>query len=308
MRAQAVFTLSLTAELFHLLDEFDAIGISVLITKGPALSVRCYGDPGRRQYADLDLVVRGKDIDRVTRVMLRLGYRATISPAAIQARQLPGEYVFTKLGTALLVEFHTEDTFRYYPRPLNVEALLQRSACVPFDGRVAPALSLEDELLLICIHGAKHFWQRLMWIADVAAFITRQPIRWDRALGVAQEVAARRMLLLGLRLASDVFGMDLPAAIAPYVQRDHATARIVAQIVERLPVPDSEPSGLFGRAWFRARMRGGFFSGTRYLFKLSISPTEEDWAAGKEAKPSRLRDSISRPFRLARKYRGDSRR
>jgi Uncharacterised nucleotidyltransferase len=303
LRTQAVFTLSLTAELFRLLNEFDSIGVPVLITKGPALSVRCYGDPGLRQYGDLDLIVRGKDIERVTTVMLGLGYRAKVSPAAIKARKLPGEYVFTKPGTQLLVEFHTEDTFRYYPRAVNVETLLQRSARVPFDGGHASALSLEDELLLICIHGAKHFWQRLMWIADVAAFITRQPVRWDLAMSIAQNVAAQRMLLLGLRLASNVLKIELPAAVAATVHRDPAVARLAAQIAERLPVPDSEPSGLLGRALFRARTRGGFISGARYLLKLSVSPTEEDWVAGDESKPSGVRDSIARPFRLARKYR-----
>jgi Uncharacterised nucleotidyltransferase len=307
MRAQAVFTLGLTAELFRLLNEFDAAGISALITKGPALATRCYGDPGLRQYADLDMIVRGNDVGHVTSVMLRLGYSAKISPASIQAKKLPGEYVFTKPGTNLLVEFHTEDTFRYYPRPLSVETLLQRSACVSFDGRSAPALSLEDELVLICIHGAKHFWQRLIWIADVGAFVTRQPIQWDRALSVAREVEAQRMLFLGLRLASDIFKMDLPDAVARAVQRDRSVRRLAVQIVERLPVPDSEPSNLLGRAWFRARMRGGLFSGAGYLLRLSVSPTEEDWEDTDEAAPLRFRDSISRPLRLARKYRGDPR-
>jgi len=42
------------------------------------------------------------------------------------------------------------------------------------------ALSVEDELVLICIHGAKHFWERLMWIADVAALISAQTaINWS---------------------------------------------------------------------------------------------------------------------------------
>ena len=39
------------------------------------------------------------------------------------------------------------------------------------DGRDVPALSLEDELVLICVHGAKHFWERLMWTADIAAMV-----------------------------------------------------------------------------------------------------------------------------------------
>jgi len=66
------------------------------------------------------------------------------------------------------VEFHTERTFRYHPRPLQMEKLFERSAYVVIDGREVPVLSLEDELVLICVHGAKHFWERLMWIADVA--------------------------------------------------------------------------------------------------------------------------------------------
>src|ERR1700676_5081625 len=65
-RAQVVFTLSLTAELFRLLDRLAASGIETLLTKGPVLSMRCYGDPGLRQYGDLDLIVRGRDMKRAT--------------------------------------------------------------------------------------------------------------------------------------------------------------------------------------------------------------------------------------------------
>ena len=57
-RRQTVHTLSLTAEMFRLLEHFASLGIEVLVTKGPVLSVRCYGDPGMRQYGDLELIVR----------------------------------------------------------------------------------------------------------------------------------------------------------------------------------------------------------------------------------------------------------
>ena len=41
---------------------------------------------------------------------------------------------------------------------------------------------LEDEFVLNCIHGAKHFWERLMWPADIAAMTARHPeISWERA-------------------------------------------------------------------------------------------------------------------------------
>jgi len=104
--------------------------------------------------------------------MLDLGYEPRVPLTAIDAHKGVGEYAFRNPNTGALVEFHTERTFRYHPRAVPIEKLFQRRAFVPIDGRNVPALSLEDELLLICIHGTKHFWERLMWIADVSALLS----------------------------------------------------------------------------------------------------------------------------------------
>src|SRR6202040_1346989 len=98
---------------------------------------------------------------------------------------------------------------------------------VAIDGREVPALSLEDELILICVHGAKHFWERLMWIADVAALISgKQSPDWGRVITVAREVGAERILRLGLRLASEVLGAELPAQLEASVRSDRAVTRL----------------------------------------------------------------------------------
>jgi hypothetical protein len=234
--------------------------------------------------------------------MMALNYEPRVPLKAIQTGKVPGEYVFSQRGTKLLVELHTERTFRYHPRPLSVKNLFERRALVRFDGHDVPALSTEDELLLICIHGAKHFWERLMWIADVAALVSRQSVDWDRAMSAAREVQAKRMLRVGLLLATNVIGARLPAKVLEELLRDARAARLAEQIARRLPIVDAEPFGLFGRALFRIRMRGGFPPGVAYLLRLSLSPTEEDWVAGAEEKRPRALDAISRPFRLARKY------
>ena len=301
-RAQTRFTLSMTAELFRILDLFRAAGVEVLLTKGPVLSQRCYGDPGLRQYTDLDLIVRHRAIAKAAESMAALGYDSKIPLQAVQADKSPGEYVFTKRGTNLLAEFHTERTFRYHPRPLSVDKLFQRSALVHFDGQDVPALSVEDELILICIHGAKHFWERLLWIADVAALVTRQQIDWDRATELAREVQAERMLHIGLLLAINVAGANLPTAIGAELYADVPAVKIAARIKQRLTATDPAPLSLPQRVAFRMKMRGGLFTGATYLLRLSLSPTEEDWAAGSEEKRSGTLDALGRPFRLARKY------
>ncbi len=301
-RAQTLFTMNLTAEMFRLFERFAAAGIEAVVIKGPVLSARCYGDPGLRQYGDLDLIVRGEDILRTTELMLSGGYEASVPIAAIQAKKIPGEYNFRQPVTKLLIEFHTEGTFRYHPRPLPVEKLFARQVRVKIDSHEVPALSPEDELLLICVHGAKHFWEQLSYVADVAAFVSRQELDWKRVLAAAEEVRAERMLSVGLRLAADLLGTPLPANIAAQVQNDEAIGRLVRQIIQWLPAAGTVPLGIFVRAMFRIRIRGGIFSGVGYLFRLSFSPTEDDWTEGAEDKRHWLLDAMGRPFRLAKKY------
>jgi hypothetical protein len=302
-RAYTACSLQMTAELFRLLERFAGVGIETLVTKGPVLAVRCYGDAGMRQYGDLDLIVRDKDIRRSTEAMIALGYTPTVPLSAIQASKFPGEYAFHKPGTQLLVEFHTERTFRYHPRRLPIEELFERCAYVAIDGREIPALSIEDELVLICVHGAKHFWERLMWIGDVGALVSKKnAVDWDRARAVAREVGAERILRLGLRLAMDVVGAELPEQVAAQVRPDSVATRLATQITKRLAAGDPRRMSILERAAFRVKMRGGFWDGVAYLVRLSLSPTEEDWVPGAETERSWLLDALGRPARLARKH------
>src|SRR6266849_5395396 len=304
-RAQILFSLRLTAELFRLLERFAAEGIGTLVVKGPVLAVRAYGDPAMRSYGDLDLLVRQRDIRQATELMSAAGFVPAVSLGAIDAGKIPGQYLFSRRDSKLIVELHNDSTLRYFPRRLPLEEFFARQIRVPLDTHEVPALSVEDELVLICIHGAKHFWERLMWIADVAALVSRQTgIDWLRVADLAKAVGARRMLHTGLRLALGLLQAPLPEKVQALVQADAVAARLAEQACEWQPAAGGAPPGLFERAIFRMRMRGGLISAPGYLLRLSFSPTEEDWmdASGAETKRHGFLDAVRRPFRLARKY------
>jgi len=302
-RAQNFVTLRMTAELFRILDQFASAGIGALVVKGPVLAVRAYGDPAMRSYGDLDLLVRPRDIRRATELMTAAGYLAVVPLAAIEAGKIPGQYLFSGADSKLLVELHNDLTLRYFPHRLPLETWFERQAYVPLDFREVPALSVEDELVLICVHGAKHLWERLMWITDVAALVSRQAnLDWERAAASAREVGAERMLRVGLELSASLLKLRLPVEFLAKVTSDRATARLAAQVVKWLPAAGFAPPGLFERAAFRLRMHGGLVSALAYLMRLSFSPTEEDWGTGPEEKPRTFFDVLRRPFRLARKY------
>jgi hypothetical protein len=306
-RAQNFTTLRLTAELFRLLERFASESIDALVVKGPVLAVQAYGDPARRGYGDLDLLVRQRDIRRATELMMAAGYQAAVPLSAIDAGKIPGQYLFSKPDSKLLVELHNDLTLRYFPRRLPIEEFFARQVRVRLDAHEAPALSVEDELVLICIHGAKHFWERLIWIADVAALVLRQSgMDWERAAESAKAVGAERMLHTGLRLSTDLLKVQLPEKVSATVQSDAAAAKLVERILTWLPAAGNAPPGLFERAAFRLRMCGGLISAPAYLVRLLLSPTEEDWREGSEESRHRFLEVLRRPFRLARKYGRDN--
>ena len=304
-RAQVLSALQMTIELFRLVDQFRGAGLDTLLVKGPCLALRAYGDTGARQYGDLDFLVRQKDILRATELMISAGYQPEIPVKALNAQKIPGQYVFVRIAAPLLVELHTERTMRYFPRGLPIEEFFARQQYVSIDGHQIPTLAIEDELILICIHGAKHLWERLSMVADVAAFIDRQTsLDWERAFATARSVGAQRMLHTGLLLARNLLGAALPQNVQARLQSDRSASQLAAKIATWLPSAGQAPPGLFSRALYRIRMRGNVVSGLGYLLRLTFSPTQEDWLVGAEKNHDGRFAALRRPVRLAKKYRG----
>lgn len=303
-RSQVLATMPLIAEMFRVVDILTAAKIEAVVVKGPVLSVRAFGDPSARQYSDIDFLLRSPDIARASEAMVAAGFHPRIPAHAIRARKTPGQYMFRRAEMSPLIELHTERTLRYFPRPLPVDDFFQHITTVSIDGRHVPALASEDEFVLISIHGAKHCWERLMWIADVAAIVHgHADFDWRRVQQSAADVGAERMVRVALLLAERLLLVPVPEPMKRGVEADGTCAKIVRKIESWLPYAGNEPPPLMQRALFRFRMRGQLLGGASYLTRLSLSTTEEDWSGDSQSANGSLIDSLRRPFRLAKKYR-----
>jgi hypothetical protein len=304
-RAQVLSAMKMTAELFRLVDLFRAVGLETVLVKGPTLAMRAYGDTGSRIFGDLDFIVRHRDILRATELMISAGYDCEVSPDEIRAAKVPGQYSFVRKDAPLLVELHTERTMRYFPCGLPVEKFFAARQHELLDGHEIPVLSVEHELVLVCIHGAKHLWERLTLVADVAALAARQTaLNWQESSATAEGAGAGRMLRVGVILAQDLLRAPLPQDVQSRIRADAAAVRLAREIATWLSSAGHSLPGLLRRALFRMRMRGNAVPGLGYLFKLTFSPTQEDWR-DTDGQDSAARWSIlRRPFRLAKRYRG----
>jgi len=303
MRAQHLFTLSMTAELFRISEDFSKAGIDCIAVKGPVISQLAYGDPALRSYGDLDFLVRHKDVQAAVQRLMAMGFEPDLPLKVIRSDKIPGEYLFRRKETPRLVELHTEQTFRHFPEPMRIDEMIGRKRRALVEGRDVPALSLEDEVMFDCVHGGKDFWERLMWVCDVAAIFARSPeIDWEKTRRSAAEVGAERMLRTGVLLATNVFGMKLPTGIAEEIERDRESRALCDEIQKWLPYAGREQPSITKRAIYRMKLAGGGLSGARYLTRLSLSPTEDDWEQGPVASGSWLWEAARRPLRLIRKY------
>jgi hypothetical protein len=134
--------------------------------------------------------------------------------------------------------------------------------------------------------------------------VSRQKnLDWDRAFLTARQAGAERMLCLGLLLAAETFQVKLPGEIERAIRSDHGAQRLAAEIVRRLPSGRFARRTLLERASFRVRMRGALLPGLSYLLRLTLSPTEEDWAGNGKKEWIGQFTALRRPLRLARKYR-----
>ena len=303
-KVQTVSALALSAELFRILDLLQNAKLDTAVIKGPSLALRAYGDAAARHYGDIDLLLRHSQVPQASQILTSAGFQAHVPPTAMLAGKTPGQYFFRRAQSGAVFELHTERTLRYFPRPLPVEDFFQRQTTLSLDGRQLPVLSAEDEFVLISIHGAKHFWERLMWISDVAAMVHRHPeLSWTSVRQSAAAVGAERMLRIALLLAERLLRVPVPAEMKREVADDSACLPMVTKIESWLPYAGYDPPPLAQRALFRLRMRGHLLAGARYLTRLSLSTTEEDWSRDPQSPAASISETLRRPFRLAKKYR-----
>jgi len=311
-RANTVRCLFMTAELNKILELFESHGIQSIPYKGPVLAQQAYGDITLREFEDLDIILRQRDLPRAHEIILSLGYRAKfpwiLSPGAA-ASLVPGEYNYRVVERRIMVELHTEMTLRHFPVVPCLDDFSQRLVPVELTGRDVQTFCPEDALPILCTHGSKDFWERISWIADISELVQAHPqLDWDAVRRRAELLKAQRMLHLGLTLAGRLLNAPLPREILQPATIDAAAAAVAGEVEKRLLSRELIPLDAAGRFHFRRRMVSGTMAGWRYAIRLAVVPAEEDWMMVRLPAPLAPLYVALRPLRLLRKYGWSSRR
>ncbi len=271
-RANTARSLLLTAETVKVTSALLSAGVRALPYKGAVLAAQAYGDVALRQFEDVDIVLRHAELPKAHEVMLGLGYRPkypwTLS-ADVSSSLVPGDYNYCDDERETMVELHTERSMRHFPLAPDFDVFMRRLDSVLLSGHEIKTFAAEDALLILCIHGSKHLWERISWIVDISEMIQSHPgLDWDEVFSCADSFLGGRMLRVGLGLAGNLLGTPLPADVASRVQKDGVAIEIAAEIGQRQLRRDAPQLGAAARFRLRRQNGAGWAPGMALCFAL----------------------------------------
>ena len=296
----------LSGELLRCLDVLGAHGIPAVPYRGPVLAASLYGDLALRQFVDLDVLLHKKDVLRARDLLMSLGYRPEFKLNSAQEAaylRAQSEHKVMRDEGAVIVELHWQIAERYFSFPLDPASLSGRLEPISLAGREVWTFSPEDLLLILCVHGTKHLWERLAWMCDVGKLIsTSEALDWHWVVEQAKALRSERMLLLGLCLAEELLGSSLPDAIRQKMRGDPSVASLAAQVRAWLWCDATERPGNLDRCRFHLRARERIGDRLRYAWRLAVTTTPGDWAAVRLPSPLFPLYYLLRPVRLLGEY------
>ena len=320
-RSNVQNSLLLTAELLKLVELFALHGVSAIPFKGPVLATAAYEDLALRQFSDLDILVKRDDILKAGNLLASQGYEpATDSSAASEEHLDPEDvaylgpqfYTFVHPDRGTRIDVQWRLTRKYFSFSLEDGQGRGRLVPVTVGDRSVLTFAPMDLLLILCAHGAKHQWQELKWICDVAELVRteKETIDWEKLQREASRQGVRRVLNLGLLLARDLLGAELPEDVSKAVHRDFTRGgSVVRRIVSKLFLESIEPYRDFDNVIFYLRTMDRWQDRVRFCsaylsqsLRAVVTPTSKEREFLSLPVPFFFLYYFLRPLRLTVKY------
>jgi hypothetical protein len=213
----AMANMKMVEQLAAPLAALRAAGIDVMLLKGVCLAQEVYPTIALRSMSDIDLLVRGADVERARAVLLADGYQES-SDEPIEEQRKRHHHLAPLGGPGRrVIELHwalepPESTFR-----VDLDAIWRDRRAMQCGTAAAWKMSAEHQLLHLCLHGARHVFEPwgdrfgLKTVCDIRAVLARETIDWDSFAASAASWHAERAAYFMLTLARDWLNAAVPA-------------------------------------------------------------------------------------------------
>ncbi|MDI6645230.1 MAG: nucleotidyltransferase family protein, partial [Methanobacteriaceae archaeon] len=271
--------LLLTSELINILELLKKSDIGAISYKGPVLAHSAYGNISLRDFRDIDILIDKSDAVNVKRLMISNGYELYL-PISIKDYlylKLDSEYRFFNRKTGVMIEINWDFEGIFISFPMDPKFLFNELTKFHFNGMEIEELSPENQILMLSIHNAKHDWNRLLWICDISEFLKSYTnLNWSKILKNAKKIGIKRILLINLFLAKDLFQLNLPNEVLNELESDSKALEITNDIKRRLLI-ENKSLNLFEKFIFDIKKRDKIRYGLKDSFSGLFKPSYADF-------------------------------
>lgn len=269
----AEHNLRLAQQLIRVLDLLSSQGIKAIPFKGPILAEQGQGDLSLRQFSDLDLFIPHQNSSMAFEVLSEAGFL----PDFLLSEKMKHYLIRTRKDLWIKKGNIQLDLHQQVPEgPASFalkEILWEDIGSIQLLNRRIPVLSLENSLLVLCLHGSEDGWDSLNKVMDLAFLIQTNPdLNWRALFSRAEEVRMVKILGLGLCLVRIISGLKMPQEIHPLIEGDYEGERLAGRIIQRMfsDTKDSFTMTLMPRSM------DSFIDQIRYVGYFAFTPRTRD--------------------------------
>ena len=214
-------------------------GIEVVLLKGIALARFTYAEPGLRNMADVDVMVRRDRLAEAEQVYLAHGYGPTPRPDVDETCRCSKHLAWLVKAEAPVVELHWSLDSPTSPFHLDLDGLWARTRAAVLDGVQVRVLAPEDLVLHLAIHASYHHQfnrTALKGLVDIQTVVARHrgEIDWEALTKRAGAWGVAGFIWATLRLSQDLLGVAVPVSALgalPHSAEDERAVNVARRFI-----------------------------------------------------------------------------
>lgn len=247
-------------EVARIAAAFQHAGVPIMALKGVALSVQLGRDPTHRNSRDIDFLIHGDGLLAGDRIMRAAGYKTEgpdVSARAANYLRWNKEVKYFHPDNRTLVELHYRLADNKTLLHHAFDHLWQEREFVRIANVDIAVMARHRLPVYLCAHGAAHAWERLCWLADLAAALPSQAAAKEAVAGAAS-AGLEAPMLHAILLAHEWLGCSVDQRQIADACQSRDVARFNS-ILARSYGPST---------WFRSPRRGSTAGFARYSIWL----------------------------------------
>ncbi|MBT5306168.1 MAG: methyltransferase domain-containing protein [Candidatus Scalindua sp.] len=208
-------------ELLNLLKLLKSHQVTAVPVKGPLMASILSKDKFYYQSGSIHLILLRQNVPVVKDILGNEGYIKI------------GRSTFSHSGKRTVVKIHSSLTNSIVTS--KNESFRNRLVTFKIGPDEYVSLSPVDHLLFLCISGARKHWARIGLVSELSGFVqSNKELNWPLLLKEARVLQAKRILLSGLQLGSQLMGLSIPSLIYKESAEDKAIKKITRLSVKLL--------------------------------------------------------------------------